>query len=67
VKLCKGILQTKWQTPPLVQTILPMKIDSQKCCIDLVTFPQWQLMVAKLQIQGIKNLGLTKGIKNIFW
>jgi hypothetical protein len=65
VKFYKGILQTKWQTLPLVQTILPMKIDSQKCRLDLVTFPQWQLMAAKLQVQGTKNLGLTKGIKNL--
>jgi len=63
----RGILQIKWQKLPLVWTILPMRIDSPKCCFDLATFPQWQLMVAKFQVQCIENLNLTKGIKDLLW
>jgi hypothetical protein len=40
-----------------------MKANSLKYCLDLVTCLQWYLMLAKPQIQGTKNLGLTKGIK----
>jgi len=43
-----------------------MKINSPKSCFDLVTLFQWQLMVAKLQVQGTENLGLSKGIKDFF-
>jgi len=42
-----------------------MRIDSPKCHLDLVTFPQCQLMVAKCQVEGTKNLSLTKGIKSL--
>jgi hypothetical protein len=47
LKFCKGIFQTKWQKLPLVQTILPMGVNSLEFCLGLITFPQWQLMVAK--------------------
>jgi hypothetical protein len=45
----------------VIAPIFPMRVNSPKCCIDLVTLPQEQLMVAKPQVQGIKNLGLSKG------
>jgi hypothetical protein len=37
---------------------------SPKCHLDRITLPQWKLMVARPQVQGIENLGLTKGIKD---
>jgi hypothetical protein len=67
MKFCMCILQTKWQKSPLVQTILPMRVNSSKCCLDLVTFLQWQPMVVRSQVQGTSNLGLTKGIKDFFY
>ncbi len=36
LKIWKGILQTKWKKIQLVQIILPMEINSQKCHLDLV-------------------------------
>jgi len=36
LKFWKVILQTKWKKIQLVQIILPMKINSQKCHLDLV-------------------------------
>jgi hypothetical protein len=48
LKFGRGILQTKWQKFPLVQTILPMGVNSPKCCLNVITLLQWQLMVAKL-------------------
>jgi hypothetical protein len=47
LKFCKGIFQTKWQKVSLVQTILCMGVNFPKCCLDLITLPQWQLMVAR--------------------
>jgi hypothetical protein len=47
LKFYKGIFQTKWQNFPLVQMMLPMGVNSLKCCLDLITFLQWQMMVAK--------------------
>jgi hypothetical protein len=44
-----------------------MKINFPKCCFDLVPLLQWQLMVAKPQIQGVENLCLTHGIKDFLW
>jgi hypothetical protein len=46
-KFCEGILQTKWQKLPLVQIILPMGINPQKCCLNLIALLQWQLTVVK--------------------
>jgi hypothetical protein len=42
-----------------------MGINSPKCCFDLITLLQWQRVVTKPLVQGIKNLGLTKGIKDL--
>ncbi len=56
LKFCKGVFQTKWKTPSLVQTTLPMKTNSLKCCFNLVTFLQCQLMITKSQVQDIENL-----------
>jgi hypothetical protein len=39
--------------------------DSPKCYLDLISLPQWQLVVARIQVQGTENLGLTKGIKDL--
>jgi len=61
LKLCKAILKTKWQKIPLVQIILHMRVNFPKCCLDLITFLQWQLMEARLQVQGTKNLWLNQG------
>jgi hypothetical protein len=41
LKFCKGIFQTKWQKLPFVQTILPVGVNSPKCCLDLITLLQW--------------------------
>ncbi len=49
----------------MVQIILPMGINSPKCCLNLVIFLQWQLMVVGPQVQGFENLGLFKGIKDL--
>jgi hypothetical protein len=43
-----------------------MKINPLESCFDLVTLPQWQLMVARLQVQNVENLGLPKGIEDLF-
>ncbi len=56
LKFCKGVFQTKWQKLSLVQTILPMKINSLQCCLNLVTFPQWQLMITRSQVKNVENL-----------
>jgi hypothetical protein len=64
MKFCKGIFQTKWQKLPLVQTILPMGVNPPKRCFDLITFPQWQLMVPRLYVQITENVGLSKDIKD---
>jgi hypothetical protein len=58
LKFCKCVLQTKWQNLSLVQTILPMKFNSLKCCLNLVTLPQWQLMITRSQVEDIENLCL---------
>jgi len=65
LKFCRGIFQTKQKKLPLAQTILPMGVNSPKNCFDLITFPQWQFMVGRHQIQGTENLGLSKGIKDL--
>ncbi len=52
----KGVFQTKWQKLSLIQTILAMKINSLKCCINLVTLPQWQLMINRWQVEDIENV-----------
>jgi len=46
---------------------LSYKDLSFKMLFDFVTFLQWQLMVAKLKVQGVENFGLLKGIKNLLW
>ncbi len=61
LKFYKGIFQTKWQKLPLVQIVLPMGVNSPKCFFDFITFPQWQLMVARSQVQGIKKPWLDQG------
>jgi hypothetical protein len=33
-----------------------MKINSIKCCINLVTLPQWQLMINRWQVEDIENV-----------
>jgi len=58
------MFQTKWQKLPLVQIVLPMGVNTPNIFFDFITFPQWKLMVAKPQVQGTKNLGLTLGIKD---
>jgi len=56
LKLSKGIFQTKWQKLQFIQIILPTMIDSPKCCFNLITFLQWQLMVAIPQSKVLKAL-----------
>jgi hypothetical protein len=46
LKLCRGVFETKWRQPPLVQIVLSMKINPQEHCFDFVTILEWQLMVA---------------------
>jgi len=40
MKFYRCIFQTKWQKPPLVQIFFPMKINSPKSRLDLVTLFQ---------------------------
>jgi len=46
LKLCKGVFETKWWQPPLVQIIHSMKINPQEHCFDFVIILECQLMVA---------------------
>jgi len=61
---CKGDFQIKWQKLSLIRIIFPIRINPLECCF--VTFFQWQLMVAKTQIQNVKHLDFPKGTKNFF-
>jgi hypothetical protein len=37
----------------MVQTILHIGINSQKCHFDLVTLTQWQLMIVRMQVKSV--------------
>jgi hypothetical protein len=46
LKFCKGIFKTKLQKLPLVQTILPMGVNSSKCCFELINVSHTNLVLA---------------------
>jgi hypothetical protein len=45
---------------------LSIRINILRSCFDFVTFPQWQLMIARTQVQNVKHPSLPKGIENLF-